>query len=236
LPKTLGEIAVDAGLVSKTDATRAGKIADTQAQPLIAVLIREIGVDEVALVAAIRRQTRVPLLDPADARPDPDAIRLIPREACKRLRVLPLAVASDPSGNRVLRVAMADPTDTAAIAEIDQIAGCEIEITALPLSAVEELVDRGYQGFTTAVVRSPKRRFGDSMRMHAAGTGQVREETGEIPLTVPFHAVTDEADADLRFQALYSLLLSKGVITEDEYEETLRDLLKRVAGEPGSDD
>jgi hypothetical protein len=224
LPKTLGEIAVDAGLVSKTDAARAGKIADTQAQPLIAVLIREIGVDEVALVAAIRRQTRVPLLDPADARPDPDAIRMIPREACKRLRVLPLAVAADPNGNRVLRVAMADPTDTAAIAEIDQIAGCEIEVTTLPLSAIEELVDQGYKGFTTAVVRSPRRRFGDGTK--------VREETGEIPLaTVPFHSITDEANPEHRFQALYTLLLTKGVITEDEYEETLRDLLGRDKGD-----
>jgi hypothetical protein len=85
LPKTLAEIAIEAGLVSKVDAARAGRIAEKQSQPLIAILIREIGVDEVALVAAIRRQTRVPLIDPVDARPDPEAIRLLPRErACCR--------------------------------------------------------------------------------------------------------------------------------------------------------
>jgi len=88
LPKTLAEIAIEAGLVSKADAARAARLIDTKAQPLISILVREIGVDEVALVAAIRRQTRVPLIDPVDALPDVEAIRLLPRDACKRLRVL----------------------------------------------------------------------------------------------------------------------------------------------------
>jgi len=233
LPKTLAEIAIEAGLVSKTDAARAGRIADKQSQPLIAILIREIGIDEVALVAAIRRQTRVPLVDPADARPDPEAIRLLPRDACKRLRVLPLAVAADEIGRRVLRVAMADPTDEAAIAEVEHLAGCEIEITALPLSAVEELVDQGYKGFTTAVVRSPRRRYGDSMRVTTNPTAAraLLEETGEsAPLTVPFHVITEDTDVEIRFRALYRVLLAKGLFREDEFEEAVRDLVKQESG------
>lgn len=230
MPKTLAEIAIEAGLVSKPDAARAGRVAEKQAAPLIAVLIREIGVDEVALVAAIRRQTRVPLIDPADARPDTEALRLLPRDACKRLRVLPLAVAADEAGRRVLRVAMADPTDEAAIAEVEHLAGCEIEITTLPLSAVEELVDSGYRGFTTAVVRAPRRKFGDTTRSSAAGRA-VSEETGEaVPLTVPFHVVTEYTDVELRFRALYKLLLTKGVVTEDEFEEAVRELVKQESG------
>jgi hypothetical protein len=234
MPKTLAEIAIEAGLVSKPDAARAGRVAEKQAAPLIAVLIREIGVDEVALVAAIRRQTRVPLIDPADARPDTEALRLLPRDACKRLRVLPLAVAADEAGRRVLRVAMADPTDEAAIAEVEHLAGCEIEITTLPLSAVEELVDSGYRGFTTAVVRAPRRKFGDTGgaagRASAAGRA-VSEETGEaVPLTVPFHVVTEYTDVELRFRALYKLLLTKGVVTEDEFEEAVRELVKQESG------
>jgi hypothetical protein len=235
MPKTLAEIAIEAGLVSKPDAARAGRVAEKQAAPLIAVLIREIGVDEVALVAAIRRQTRVPLIDPADARPDTEALRLLPRDACKRLRVLPLAVAADEAGRRVLRVAMADPTDEAAIAEVEHLAGCEIEITTLPLSAVEELVDSGYRGFTTAVVRAPRRKFGDTGRSTSAAVRAVSEETGEaVPLTVPFHVVTEYTDVELRFRALYKLLLTKGVVTEDEFEEAVRDLVKQEsgAGEP----
>jgi hypothetical protein len=241
LPKTLAEIAIEAGLVSKADAARAGRLVDQRELPLIAILVREIGVDEVALVAAIRRQTRVPLVDPADALPDPEAIRLMPRDACKRLRVLPLAVAADEAGRRVLRVAMADPTDEAAIAEVEHLAGCEIEITALPLSAVEELVDSGYKGFTTAVVRAPRRRFGDTRsstgtsphirtveETTAAGAPPVAEPG--TPLTVPFHVLSEETDVELRFRALYRLLLSKALITEDEFEESVRELVRLESG------
>jgi len=233
LPKTLAEIAIEAGLVSKADAARAARLIDTKGQPLISILVREIGVDEVALVAAIRRQTRVPLIDPVDALPDVEAIRLLPRDACKRLRVLPLAVAADEAGRRVLRVAMADPTDEAAIAEVEHLAGCEIEITALPLTAIEELVDKGYKGYTTAVVRAPRRRFGDSMRIttnpHLRPPAE--ENTAEpAPLTVPFHVITEDTDLELRFRALYRILVAKGVISEDEFEEAVRDLVKQAGG------
>ena len=44
------------------------------------------------------------------------------------------------------------PTDTSAILELEQLAACEIEVTALPLSAIEELVEKGYRSFSTAVV------------------------------------------------------------------------------------
>jgi hypothetical protein len=46
-------------------------MADEKKQPLVQVLVREIGVDELALVAALRKQTRVPLIDPKTCRSIP---------------------------------------------------------------------------------------------------------------------------------------------------------------------
>ena len=66
-----------------------------------------------------------------------------------------LQVAPDGSA-KVLRIAMADPTDASAILELEHITHCEIEVTALPLSAIEELVEKGYKGMTTAVVQRPR--------------------------------------------------------------------------------
>ncbi|MBP6631171.1 MAG: hypothetical protein KA297_17180 [Kofleriaceae bacterium] len=226
--KTLAEIAIEARLISKSDAARVGRIADQKGLPVIAVLVRELGVDEVALVAAIRRQTRVPLLDPADARPDPEAIRLVAKDVCKRLRVLPLGQAVDPSassgpaGGKVLRLAMADPTDAAAVAELEQLTGYELEITALPLSAVEELIEKGYQGFTTAVVRAPRRRFGE--RVVATTSPHHRalvEKTVEVPLAVPLPSVHDP---EQKLDALVRLLVKKGVISEAELVGMLDEL------------
>ena len=149
--KTLGEIAIEAGLVNRASAARAGRMAEERKQPLVVVLIRELGVDEVALVGALRKQTRVPLIDPAAVEIDPEALRQLPRDVCERLRVLPLSLTTDGTG-KLLRIAMADPTDTAAVAEIEQLTHCDVEVNALPLSAIDELVDQGCRQVNTAVV------------------------------------------------------------------------------------
>ena len=232
--KTLAEIAIEAGLVTKAGAAKAGRMAEERKEPLVVVLIKELGVNEVALIGALRKQTRVPLLDPAQVEVDPEALRIVPRDSCARLRVLPLGLSAD-GKTRVLRVAMADPTDTSAILELEVIANCEIEVTALPLSAIDELVERGYKQFSTAVTRP--RRFGNNLAVNtkqnriqpidgpeAAGEREV-SVTAQIPLSSLVPAPTLEA----RFMALCQVLINKGVVTEAE----LADALKRLdSGKP----
>jgi type II secretion system (T2SS) protein E len=220
--KTLAEIAIEAGLVTKDSAVKAGKIAATRQQPLVHVLIRELGVDEVALIAALRKQTRVPLIDPADIEVDAEALRLVAKDVCARLRVLPLSVSHDGTV-KVLRIAMADPTDTSAILELEQLAACEIEVTALPLSAIEELVDKGYKAFSTAVV---KRAEGLFVTRRPTRTGPIRvasEVESEVSVTaqIPLSSLV-ESDLDVKFAALCALLVKKGVVTEAELAETLK--------------
>jgi len=222
LPKTLAEIAIEAGLVNKASAARAGKLAEERKEPLVVTLIKELGVDEVALLAAFRKQTRVPLIDPAGVHADADALRQVPQHVCARLRVLPLSLGSD-GATKVLRVAMADPTDTAAIAELEQLAHFEIDIGALPLSAIDELVDKGYKEINTAVVSRP----GGTMFITSKGkVSSVEAEsevsvTAQIPLSTLAHAVgTDDLEARLR--ALVSVLVAKGLITEAELAEALK--------------
>jgi hypothetical protein len=208
-------------------------MAEERKQPLVVILIRETGVDELALIAALRKQTRVPLLDPAQVQVDPEALRLVPRDSCARLRVLPLSVHDD-GKTRVLRVAMADPTDTAAILELEVIANCEIEVTALPLSAIEELVDKGYKQFSTAVTK-PRPLFGDNLFVTTKnnrappkpidGTADPAAETS-VTAQIPLSLLKAEAapDLDLRFLALCQVLISKGVVTEAELVEALKKL------------
>lgn len=218
--KTLAEIAIEAGLVTKDSAVKAGRIAATQQQPLVHVLVRELGVDEVALIGALRKQTRVPLIDPADIDVDPEALRMVAKDVCARLRVLPLSVAIDGT-TKVLRIAMADPTDTSAILELEQLAACEIEVTALPLSAIEELVDKGYKAFSTAVV---KRADGLFVSRRPTRTGPIRiDAESEVSVTaqIPVSLLT-ESDVEAKFAALCALLVKKGVVTEAELAETLK--------------
>ena len=223
--KTLAEIAIEAGLVTKDSAVKAGRIAATRQQPLIHVLIRELGVDELALIGALRKQTRVPLIDPADIDVDPEALRMVAKDVCSRLRVLPLSVALD-GPTKVLRIAMADPTDTSAILELEQLAACEIEVTALPLSAIEELVDKGYKQFSTAVVNRRDQVF---VSRRPTRTGPLKLATAEAESEVSVTAqiplaslVPGGPDLEARFAALCQVLVKKGLVTEDELAEALK--------------
>ncbi len=222
MPKTLAEIAIEAGLVNKANAAKAGKLAEEHKQPLIVMLIKELGIDEVALLAAFKKQTRVSLVDPKDVQIDSDALRQVPRDTCARLRVLPLALTTD-GPSKLLKVAMADPTDTTAIAELEAITHCEIEIVALPLSAIDELVAKAYRSITTAIVNRPT---GGSMFITSKGKlGSIEPEsevsvTAQIPISTLQQAVGTN-DLEVRLTALVAVLTAKGLITEAELAEAL---------------
>jgi hypothetical protein len=225
LPKTLGEIAIEAGLVNKASAAKAGDIAEAHKEPLVVVLVRELGVDEVQLVAALRKQTRVPLIDPGEVQIDPEALRLVPRETCARLRVLPLALANDGT-TKVMRLAMADPTDTTAVAEVEHHARCEIDVAALPLSAVEELVDKGYRQTNTAVVNRPTNP-GGTMFVTARGKVPPTDAEAETSVTaqIPLQMLQSPGEElEQRVTALIAVLVAKGLVTEAELTEALRKL------------
>lgn len=244
LSKTLAEIAIDAGLVNKADASRAGRLAESKQQPLIVVLVRDLAVDEIALVAAMHKQMRVQLLDPTMIHLDPDALRELPKDAGLRLHVLPLTIGTDAAGARVMRVAMADPTDTSAIAELEQITQCEIELSALPLSIIDAWIEKAYQGLTTEVIKlrpsSPSSFVASKLvttKVHRApqpmsplsgNEGEV-SETAQIVLrhTVALgDSLTQMPDLDLRLAALTRLLIAKNIITPDELDAQLQELLQ----------
>jgi hypothetical protein len=227
VPKTLGEIAIEAGLVNKASAARAGRLADERKLPLVVVLVRELGVDELALVGALRKQTRVPLIDPASLDIDPEALRQVPRDVCARLRVLPLSLSSD-GGGKLMRIAMADPTDESAVAEIEQLTHCDVEINALPLSAIDELVDQGYRRINTAVVNRAGNRAGNPGAPAFVTSMRPPETESEVSVTaqIPIAALQAMAPDDLetRLTALVNVLVSKGLVTEAELAEALRKL------------
>jgi hypothetical protein len=186
------------------------------------VLIRELGVDEVALIGALRKQTRVPLIDPADVEADPDALRLVTKDVCHRLRILPLQVATEGS-TKVLRIAMADPTDASAILELEHITHCEIEVTALPLSAIEELVEKGYKSFSTAVVQRPRTLSSLSRKTPVAiDIATLTESEVSVTAQIPLDSMKPDPGVEAKFAALCQLLIAKGLVTEAELVEALK--------------
>lgn len=244
MTKTVTEIAVEAGLISKSAANRLGKSSKA---PMVVALVHEAHINEAALYGAMKKALRLPLLDLASAVADPETVRELPAEVAARLRALPLSTAHD--GNRkVLRVAMADPTDLVAIAELEETSDCDLELCLLPLTLLEEMIDRIYRAYSTAVVQRPSARpqdFVDNIFVtkgrrrktgvaHISGfeeneisvTAQVSlaslanaaDNDSEIDLTAP---AASWRDLELRFRGLYRALIMKGVLSASDVVDAM---------------
>jgi hypothetical protein len=225
--KTLSEIVLEEGLADAAALTEAARRADRAEEPLVVALVREAAISEVALVAAIRRQVRVTIADPGVLKPEHDALREVPQELCRRRRVVPLTVHDHDAGPRTLRLAMADPTDQFVIAEVEHITGCRVEPVLMTLSAIDELVDTGYRGVVTEVMKRRGRGPGPAQPATWPAAPAEEQRSGPASTTAPFHRVADEADAAVRLEALISLLIGKGVIDDSEYAEAVRAAMKR---------
>jgi len=233
--KNLAEIAIEAELASPKALERAAAVADRDGIPLIEALVRGEKVDELALIGAMRKQLRVPLVDPAAVTVESEALRSLSKDVCRRRRVMPLAVVYE-AGEKRIRLAMADPTDPVAIAEVEHRCGLTIMPQLMTLSAIEEMVDREYKKIVTEVMKRDRRLFGESAtNARAIGTAQgkiIMSENdgndGDIPKTIPFHRISDEAEITVRFNALLRLLVENKIISEDEFEDEVRDLLKEL--------
>jgi hypothetical protein len=228
LPKPLAEIVLEEGLATAAAVERAAAAADRDGTPLVCALVRECGIDQVALVAALRRHVRVATGDPATIAPEPDAVRELQRDVCRRQRVVPLAVSAYGGQGRVLRLAMADPTDAVAVAEVEHVTGCTVEPVLMTVSAVEELVEKTYRALVTEVMKrsaDPARNEDPPARPARGKVGDGARTDG--PITVPFHKLSDEADVETRLRAIINLLLAKNLIDDDELEEEVRALMRR---------
>ncbi len=257
MPKPLAEIVLEEGLATAASLERAAAAADRDGTPLVCALVRECGIDEVALLAALRRHVRVATGDPATVAPEPEAVRELQRDVCRRQRVAPLSVSSYGGGGRVLRLAMADPTDAVAVAEVEHVTGCRVEPVLMTVSAVEELVEQTYRALVTEVI---KRGAGDGRAgeagfsepradavgfeaARAAGRSEPRTPPGGVarrpgvdgPVTLPFQKLSDVADVETRLRALLNVLLARQLVTDDELEEEVRQLMRRRDGGGGAD-
>src|SRR5689334_17389238 len=109
MPPELARIAVEEHLADVASVTDAQEHAERHHEPLVAALVRIAHVSDAALARALARRLGLPLHTSLE--PDSDALREIGHDVAERHRLVPLALELPTDGPRLLRVAMADPTD-----------------------------------------------------------------------------------------------------------------------------
>jgi hypothetical protein len=228
----LGDVLVEERLLAREQLNQAKRAADRLGVRLVTILLDQGLVSEEALVDALRRSLRMDLFDPTGTLVELDAVRQVPFEEADRYRLLPLQLLQHGT-QRVMRVAMADPLDVQAIEDIEFSTGSIVEPLIARPSELAEAIRHYYRGVVTKVIsRYRGQTSGASNTPSPTGTPAPapRKVFGgnldEAKLrTRPIFRVQKLASPVQRVDALVALLVRKGLISQEEYEEQLSALV-----------
>ena len=135
--KKLGVMLVEAGLISEQQIEKALKLQVGGTRRLGYLLIKMGMISEDQLQATLSEQLGLPIID-IDTTFNPAIKRLLPRYLCKKYNVIPLDTGDD----NILKLAMVDPSDTEAIADIENFTGMVVEPCLASQSAINQAIHR----------------------------------------------------------------------------------------------
>jgi type IV pilus assembly protein PilB len=106
----------------------------------LAVVLARLGIiSEDDLVHCLSKEYRVPVVDPLRAEPSAEALTLVPHALAHRHEVLPLSRLGS-----TLTLAIADPSNLAALSEVKFLSGCDVRVVLAPRSAIGKAIHKYY--------------------------------------------------------------------------------------------
>jgi len=131
--KTIGEVLIGEGVLSKEDLARALAAQQSSGQLLGEVLIEQGLVSPIVLVRSLGRHLGVPGCQLRHGLVDPALLKTVGPEEAERLKALPMFLV-----HNTLTVAMAEPQSLPKIDRLRQLTGCKIQpVLALEANIME---------------------------------------------------------------------------------------------------
>jgi type IV pilus assembly protein PilB len=135
----LGEILLESGLVTPEQLDDLLTEQTGSRRRLGKILVEKGLIDEAELISLIEAQLNIPQVNLYGCKIDPDVATSIPREMAERYRVIPIERRGE-----LLRLAMADPMNLAAVDDVAMITGMEVEPVIAAESAVIHVINQYY--------------------------------------------------------------------------------------------
>ncbi len=224
---SLGDILLEERLIAPEQLNQAHRAAERLGTPLVMILLEQGIIDEKSLYDALRKRLGLKVFILNQTPVDLDAVREVPFEEANRYRILPLQFFQK-DDKRILRVAMVNPLDFQAIEDIEFTTGAFVDPIIVRDSHLTEALRNYYRGMVTKIMQrvpkfSPKESAAKASPLNRMPFGGNLDET-------TFHTkrmdhVQKIATLNQKVDALVSLLVHKGIVTLDEYEEQLRALV-----------
>jgi type IV pilus assembly protein PilB len=138
---SLGAILYDCNIITENDITAAleeqGRSGARFGEALISLGI----VTQEDIDWALSNQLDLPYIRLKVDMIDPDAVRLVPAATARKFNLIPLIKAGGE-----LSIAISDPLNKAAIAAVEQLSGCQVNISVALIREIREMIEACYGG------------------------------------------------------------------------------------------
>ena len=137
----LGDVLVNSGVLTETDLEKGLARQKGTGRKLGEVLVDEGLVTEENIAKALSSQLRYDMVELQNIEIDAEVLKLVPANVLKKYKCLPFEYSPD---TMMLRVAMSDPMDMAALDDINIITNMQVEPVVATTSSVMLALDRYY--------------------------------------------------------------------------------------------
>ena len=140
----IGDMLVDAGVITQDDLQRGLELQKTSGRKLGETLVEEGIVDDEVLARLLAEQLGMEMVDIQSISIPEEVLNLVPQHMLRSKKMIPYAI--DPNNMNVLLVAMADPMDFSAMDDISIITNLQVEPAIATQHSIMLALDRLYGG------------------------------------------------------------------------------------------
>ena len=136
---SLGEILSACNIINENDIAAALELQGRTGARLGEALINLGIVTQEDIDWALSNQLDLPYIRLKADMIDPDAVRLVPAATARKFNLIPLIKAGGE-----LSIAMSDPLNKAAIAAVEQLSGCQVNVSVALIREIREMIEACY--------------------------------------------------------------------------------------------
>jgi len=136
----LGQLLLEQGIITQDELQRAIQEQESTGLFIGEILVSQGVADEMTIVKSLSSQLGFAFVDLDQVHIEPEAVRQIPEEMCRRLNAIPLYSLND-----VITVAMANPLDVLAVDELQAAARMRIKPIFSCYSMIRKEINACYQ-------------------------------------------------------------------------------------------